>query len=307
MRVEQEMKMKTKIIPSLTKRSSGIFPTGAVFARFCLQCVLCGEKFERPRPGRCVVASVFFFPLYALLRQAFFPSRPASLPLLDADSLRDARPASPRLTHPLPAAASLLSRSRRSSPRVCRPREEGSVALRCIFSRTFRFSFIGFFETQFPSEQNTSSQENLRPGRATTTRAPPPVKHSQTLQGSSLRLHTSPRAARHGVRFRPRPGAAVGNAMCPMRVWLLFFSGIIAAYLAWTSSLFGSASSSGDATGKGSGANDATTTKPGWRDWARFVFDGLSGRYLLNAVLRTEKGDTKKTPPRRSPRGAKEA
>lgn len=49
------MKMKTKIIPSLTKRSSGIFPTGAVFARFCLQCVLCGEKFERPRrprPGR---------------------------------------------------------------------------------------------------------------------------------------------------------------------------------------------------------------------------------------------------------------
>ena len=46
MRVEQEMKMKTKIIPSLTKRSSGIFPTGAVFARFCL---LCGEKFERPR------------------------------------------------------------------------------------------------------------------------------------------------------------------------------------------------------------------------------------------------------------------
>ena len=132
------------------------------------------------------VCLLFFFPLYALLRQAFFPSRPASLPLLAADSLRDARPASPRLTHPLPAAASLLSRSRRSSPRVCRPREEGSVALRCIFSRTFRFSFIGFFETQFPSEQNTSSQENLRPGRATTTRAPPPVKHSQTLQGSSL-------------------------------------------------------------------------------------------------------------------------
>ena len=168
------------------------------------------------------VCLLFFFPLYALLRQAFFPSRPASLPLLAADSLRDARPASPRLTHPLPAAASLLSRSRRSSPRVCRPREEGSVAWRCIFSRTFRFSFIGFFETQFPSEQNTSSQENLRPGRATTTRAPAPVKHSQTLQGSSLRLHTSPRAARHGVRFRPRPGAAVGNAMCPMRVWLVF-------------------------------------------------------------------------------------
>ena len=76
------MKMKTKIIPSLTKRSSGIFPTGAVFARFCLQCVLCGEKFERPRrprPGRAVrrrVCLLFFSPLYALLRQAFFPSPP---------------------------------------------------------------------------------------------------------------------------------------------------------------------------------------------------------------------------------------
>ena len=64
--------------------------------------------------------------------------------------------------------------------------------MRCIFSRTFRFSFIGFFETQFPSEQNTSSQENLRPGRATTTRAPPPVKHSHTLQRSSvLRVPTT--------------------------------------------------------------------------------------------------------------------
>ena len=28
-------------------------------------------------------------------------------------------------------------------------------------------------------------------------------------------------------------------AMCPMRVWLLFFSGLVAAYLAWTSKLFG--------------------------------------------------------------------
>jgi hypothetical protein len=34
MRVEQEMKMKMKIIPSLTTQSSGIFPTGAIFARF---------------------------------------------------------------------------------------------------------------------------------------------------------------------------------------------------------------------------------------------------------------------------------
>ena len=28
--------------------------------------------------------------------------------------------------------------------------------------------------------------------------------------------------------------------MCPMRFWLLFFSGIVAGYLAWTSSFFSS-------------------------------------------------------------------
>ena len=65
------MKMKTKIIPSLTKRSPEIFPTGAVFARFCL---LCGEKFERPRPGRCVVASVFF----SFSPSTLFSARPFS-------------------------------------------------------------------------------------------------------------------------------------------------------------------------------------------------------------------------------------
>ena len=27
--------------------------------------------------------------------------------------------------------------------------------------------------------------------------------------------------------------------MCPMRVWLLILSGVIAGYLAWTSTLFG--------------------------------------------------------------------
>ena len=108
MRVEQEMKMKTKIIPSLTKRSSGIFPTDAVFARFCL---LCGEKFERPRPGRCVVASVFFrllffFPLYALLRQAFSPSPPplssrlASTPGRRFPSRRSSRLTSPNTSTP---------------------------------------------------------------------------------------------------------------------------------------------------------------------------------------------------------------
>jgi hypothetical protein len=32
--IEMETKLKMKIIPSLTTRSSGSFPTGAIFARF---------------------------------------------------------------------------------------------------------------------------------------------------------------------------------------------------------------------------------------------------------------------------------
>ena len=85
--------------------------------------------------------------------------------------------------------------------------------------------------------------------------------------------------------------------MCPLRVWLLFFSGIIAAYLAWTSSLFGGNS---DATSPKDGSTDATSTKVGWRDYAKFAFDGLSGKYLYN-TLRTE-GKTTTPSPRRSTR-----
>ena len=70
-------------------------------------------------------------------------------------------------------------------------------------------------------------------------------------------------------------------AMCPMRVWLLFFSGLVAAYLAWTSKLFGGGAS--DAGGAGEAARHASE-KVTWRDWAKFAFDGLSGRYLFNAV-----------------------
>lgn len=70
-------------------------------------------------------------------------------------------------------------------------------------------------------------------------------------------------------------------AMCPMRVWLLFFSGLVAAYLAWTSKLFGGGAS--DAGGDGEAARHASE-KVTWRDWAKFAFDGLSGRYLFNAV-----------------------
>ena len=74
-----------------------------------------------------------------------------------------------------------------------------------------------------------------------------------------------------------------------MRVWLLFFSGIVAAYLAWTSKLFGGGAS--DAGGDGEAARHASE-KVTWRDWARFAFDGLSGRYLYQAV--TSRGvDTK--------------
>ena len=66
-----------------------------------------------------------------------------------------------------------------------------------------------------------------------------------------------------------------------MRVWLLFFSGLVAAYLAWTSKLFGGGAS--DAGGAGEAARQASE-KVTWRDWAKFAFDGLRGRYLFNAV-----------------------
>ena len=68
-----------------------------------------------------------------------------------------------------------------------------------------------------------------------------------------------------------------------MRVLLLFFSGIVAAYLAWTSKLFGGGASDAGAGGPGEAEHPASE-KVTWRDWARFAFDGLSGRYLYNAV-----------------------
>ena len=68
-----------------------------------------------------------------------------------------------------------------------------------------------------------------------------------------------------------------------MRVLLLFFSGIVAAYLAWTSKLFGGGASDAGAGGPGE-AEQPASEKVTWRDWARFAFDGLSGRYLYNAV-----------------------
>ena len=96
------------------------------------------------------------------------PSRPASLPLPAAASLRDARPASPRPTHrSLPAAATHLSRSRRSSPRdvpspTRLPRVSAAPKPR---SRAARRRDRGSIPTPTPS--STSSR-----GRATASRAP---------------------------------------------------------------------------------------------------------------------------------------
>ena len=94
----------------------------------------------------------------------------------------------------------------------------------------------------------------------------------------------------------PFAAASVGgHAMaCPMRVWLLVISGVVAAYLAWTSSLFSGASldegcddepaSNGSRAGEGRerkrGAN-----KMSWRDWGWFAIDGLSGKYLYSVAV----------------------
>ena len=81
---------------------------------------------------------------------------------------------------------------------------------------------------------------------------------------------------------------------CPMRVWLLVISGVVAAYLAWTSSLFSGASldegcddepaSNGSRAGEGRerkrGAN-----KMSWMDWGWFAIDGLSGKYLYSVAV----------------------
>ena len=44
---------------------------------------------------------------------------------------------------------------------------------------------------------------------------------------------------------------------CPMRVWLLVISSVVAAYLAWTSSLFG-----GGALGMSDGEDEALNDRP---------------------------------------------
>jgi hypothetical protein len=73
-----------------------------------------------------------------------------------------------------------------------------------------------------------------------------------------------------------------------MRFWLLFFSGIVAGYLAWTSSLFGGKPPGLDAVGDVDGAPEEARTdavrEGGWRFWIRFAVDGLSGRYLYTAL-----------------------
>ena len=80
-----------------------------------------------------------------------------------------------------------------------------------------------------------------------------------------------------------------------MRWVLLLFSGIIAGYLAWTSSWF---SASGEDVGEAPRGGDEgarrgrATADGGVASWARFAIDGLSGRYLYQAV--TSRGvDTK--------------
>ena len=75
---------------------------------------------------------------------------------------------------------------------------------------------------------------------------------------------------------------------CPMRVWLLVISGVVAAYLAWTSSLF-----AGDSLDEG--CDDEPTSnesqrkrganKMSWRDWGWFAIDGLSGKYLYSVAV----------------------
>jgi hypothetical protein len=78
-----------------------------------------------------------------------------------------------------------------------------------------------------------------------------------------------------------------------MRVWLLVISSVVAAYLAWTSSLFG-----GGALGMSDGEDEALNDRAAkvksrvgkkgamsWRDWGWFVVDGLTGKYLYGVAV----------------------
>ena len=105
----------------------------------------------------------------------------------------------------------------------------------------------------------------------------------------------------------PFAAASVGgHAMaCPMRVWLLVISGIVAAYLAWTSSLFAGAAL--DEGGDDEPASNESQRKTGankmsWRDWGWFAIDGLSGKYLYSVAVN---GDGKADKPRGTRRSAR--
>ena len=76
---------------------------------------------------------------------------------------------------------------------------------------------------------------------------------------------------------------------CPMRVWLLVISGIVAAYLAWTSSLFSGAALDEEVDDDEPASNESQrkrgANKMSWRDWGWFAIDGLSGKYLYSVAV----------------------
>ena len=93
-----------------------------------------------------------------------------------------------------------------------------------------------------------------------------------------------------GAARVPFAAASVGgHAMaCPMRVWLLVISGIVAAYLAWTSSLFAGASldeGCDDEPTSNESQRKRGANKMSWRDWGWFAIDGLSGKYLYSVAV----------------------
>ena len=89
----------------------------------------------------------------------------------------------------------------------------------------------------------------------------------------------------------PFAAASVGGhatMACPMRVWLLVISGIVAAYLAWTSSLFAGAALDeevDDEPASNESQRKRGANKMSWRDWGWFAIDGLSGKYLYSVAV----------------------
>jgi len=110
-----------------------------------------------------------------------------------------------------------------------------------------------------------------------------------------------------GAARVPFAAASVGgHAMaCPMRVWLLVISGVVAAYLAWTSSLFAGASldeGCDDEPTSNESQRKRGANKMSWRDWGWFAIDGLSGKYLYSVAVN---GDGKADKPRGTRRSAR--